>query len=91
MHQAIEAAAQAVEKSRRELESRIGELRFLNPVQKMQHAPLITAAIYELFDHQARFNQCAIAEISTLESRVAELEGITRAIAGVPVRPTAES
>lgn len=91
MHQALEAAAAAVEKKRRELEQRIVELRTAHPLKKMEQAPLIAAAMFELLDHQANVNQCAIARILELEARVTELQGITRAIAGVPVRAAAES
>ena len=75
MHQAIEAAAARVAAKRRELEERLGQMRLIvNPVQKLQHAPLVAAAIFELLDHQGHFNQAAIAEISTLADRCAKLE-----------------
>ena len=78
MHQALEAAAARVAAKRRELEERLAQLRLIvNPYQKLQHAPLIAASLFELLDHQGAFNECAIAEISQLTDRLAAL---TRAI-----------
>jgi hypothetical protein len=64
----LQAAAARVEAKRRELAERLAELNQAHPLRKLEHAPLVVAVLFELLDHQAMFNQCAIARILELEA-----------------------
>jgi hypothetical protein len=69
MNDHLQTAAARVAAKRRELEQRLEDLAKAHPLRKMEHAPLVIAAFYELLDHQSQVNAAAIARILELEHR----------------------
>lgn len=66
----LSAAAAQVAKKRAELEQRLAELHAARlPHTKLQLAPLVIATMYELLDHQDRFNSTAVQYIGELFTR----------------------
>lgn len=66
-----ELAASAVERKRREIEQRLKEFHEAPMYAKALPGRLLAAAIFELFDHQAAFNQGTLARLARLEAHFA--------------------
>lgn len=68
MTEDLAAFAARISSKRRELEHRLRELHEMHPLQRTAGARLVAACFFELLEHQAAFNDAAIARISALES-----------------------
>ncbi len=66
MTEDLAAAAARISAKRRELEHRLRELHDMHPLQRTAGMRLVAACFFELLDHQAAFNDAAIARISAI-------------------------
>lgn len=79
------ALAVAIDRSKRELASRLTELNQAHALRKLDLAKYVAAAFFELIDHQTQFNQAVADELAAQNAALrAQLQSLQSVATRVP-------